>query len=227
MGKMKMGILSAFKGKIGTVVGQRWRGAVMFQRAYTDDVRQPNTEAQQVRKGIFRAMVQLSKGFYPAHVIGMREISIRKPTMTTDNEFFRVNKSKITASGIESVSVDFTGLIVAEGPVPSVHFNTPQFDTPLQVDVDFDDNMEVARTHEDDEVFVWVYCPDAKGGVLSEAAKRTDGSVSVKVPSYWNGMKVHVYGFVRSCGKPLAGGYRAFNPYQCSESTYLGTGNIG
>lgn len=227
MGKMKMGILSAFKGKIGTVVGQRWRGAVMFQRAYTDDVRQPNTQAQIIRKAIFKAMIELSKGFYPAHVIGMREISIRKPTMTTDNEFFRVNKEMVTASGIESVSVDFTGLMVAEGPVPGVHFYAPQFDTPLQVDVDFDDNMEVARTHEDDEVYIVVYCPDARMCVISAPAKRSDGSTSVKVPSFWNGMKVHVYGFVRSCGKPLEGGYRAFNPYQCSDSAYLGTGNIG
>ena len=147
MGKMRMGILSPFKGKIGTVVGAKWRGGVWYQRAYSDDVKNPRSDNQQIVRARFSALAELAHGFLTAHTLGFAADALARPTMTTGNVFFRRNWSHVTASGRESVNVDFTGLVCAAGPAVNVHFNAPQFDTPLQVDVDFDDNMaKTAKT---------------------------------------------------------------------------------
>lgn len=221
MGKMRMGILSPFKGKIGTVVGAKWRGGIWYQRAYSDDVKNPRSDNQQIVRARFSALAELAHGFLTAHTLGFAADALARPTMTTGNVFFRRNWSHVTASGRESVNVDFTGLVCAAGPAVNVHFNAPQFDTPLQVDVDFDDNMEVIGADSEDLVYVFVYCPDAKAGVLSTPAKRHDQTISVPVPSYWNGMKVHVYGFIKNWnGNPS-------RPNAVSDSMYIGTGNIG
>ena len=220
MGKMKMGILSPFKGKIGTVVGQKWRGGVWFQRAYTDDVKNPQSESQLITRARFRALSELVHGFLSAISIGYEREALARPTMTAGNLFVKRNWSHVTASGPESVNVDFTGLELSHGPAVRVNFTTPQFDTPLQVDMDFNDNMEVIGADANDEVYVFIYCPDAKAGVLFHV-KRQDETVSVPVPSYWNGMKVHVYGFVKNADS------NPVRPGAVSDSTYCGTGNIG
>ena len=218
MATVNCGILDGFYGKVGTVVGSFWKG-IPVMRAYVRRQHDAKSETQVVIRARFKAMMELVSGFLDASRIGLHDTAVSGP-MTEGNMFFVKNWDMVTASGVESVSVDFTGLTVAQGNLPGVHFNAPQFDTPLQVDVDFDDNMEYRGTSPDDEVYVFVYCPDAKCGVLSEPVKRSDGSVSVKVPSYWNGMKVHVYGFAK--GALDSGRYS-----QCSNSAYLGTGNIG
>ena len=218
MATVNCGILDGFYGKVGTVVGSFWKG-IPVMRAYVRRQHDAKSETQVVIRARFKAMMELVSGFLDASRIGLHDAAAAGP-MTEGNMFFVKNWDMVTASGVESVSVDFTGLTVAQGHLPGVHFNAPQFDTPLQVDVDFDDNMEYRGTSPDDEVYVFVYCPDAKCGVLSAPAKRSDESVSVKVPSYWNGMKVHVYGFAK--GALDSGRYG-----QCSDSAYLGTGNIG
>lgn len=62
-------------------------------------------------------------------------------------------------------------------------------------EVAFDTKEEIDKTSLDDQVYLFVYCPDTKGGILSAPVKRSVKSISIMVPSYWGGMKVHLWGF--------------------------------
>ena len=221
MGKMKMGILGDFRNKIGTVVGQRWRAGQYTTRAYVKDVRNPNTAKQQLWRARFKTLGTLGTEFQVATELGFRAILDKKPT-TAIGEFVRRNKEAVHANTVDSVTIDYADLVIAHGGLTNVRFGTPQFDTPQQVDVSFADNMGSGiHTSLTDIVYLFVYCPDAKCGILSDPVQRSERSVSCDVPAYWNGMKVHVYGFTMGADhdKKYTG--------RVSPSTYIGTGNIG
>ena len=221
MGKMKMGILGDFRNKIGTVVGQRWRAGQYTTRAYVKDVRNPNTAKQQLWRARFKTLGTLGTEFQVATELGFRAILDKKPT-TAIGEFVRRNKEAVHANTVDSVTIDYADLVIAHGGLTNVRFGTPQFDTPQQVDVSFADNMGSGiYTSLDDLVYLFVYCPDAKCGILSEPVQRSERSVSCDVPAYWNGMKVHVWGFTMGADhdKKYTG--------RVSDSVYIGTGNIG
>ena len=221
MGKMKMGILGDFRNKIGTVVGQRWRAGQYTTRAYVKDVRNPNTAKQQLWRARFKTLGRLAAEFQVACETGFRPLLSSKPT-TAVAEFVKRNSGAVHANTVDSVTIDYADLVVAAGGLVNVRFGTPQFDTPQQVDVSFADNMGSGiYTSLDDLVYLFVYCPDAKCGILSEPVQRSERRVSCDVPAYWNGMKVHVYGFTVGADhdKKYTG--------RVSPSTYIGTGNIG
>jgi len=221
MGKMKMGILGDFRNKIGTVVGQRWRAGQYTTRAYVKDVRNPNTAKQQLQRAKFSTLGKLAAEFQVASELGFRPLLSSKPT-TAVAEFVKRNKAAVHANTVDSVTIDYADLVVAAGGLVNVRFGTPQFDTPQQVDVSFADNMGSGiHTSLTDIVYLFVYCPDAQCGILSDGVQRNEHSASVDVPAYWNGMKVHVYGFTVGADhdKKYTG--------RVSPSTYIGTGNIG
>lgn len=218
MATVNCGILDGFMGKVGTVVGSFWKG-IPVMRAYTRNRHDARTESQLMLRKRFAALSELSSGFYQATLVGMHKVAVER-SLTEGNVFMEVNFDKVSATGTGTLNVDYTGLKVALGRLTGVHFDVPQFDTPQQVKVDFSANTECVGTHADDEVYVFVYCPDAKCGVLSEAVKRSEETTTVRVPSYWNGMKVHVWGFA-------VGAKVNERPFEPSESSYIGSGNIG
>lgn len=218
---MKMGILSDFRNKIGTVVGQRWRAGQYTTRAYVKDVRNPNTAKQQLQRAKFSALGRIATEFQVASELGFRPILDKKPT-TAVAEFVKRNSAAVHANTVDSVTIDYDKIVVAHGGLTNVRFGTPQFDTPQQVDVTFADNMGSGiYTADTDFVYLFIFCPDAKCGILSDPVQRSQRSLSVDVPAYWNGMKVHVYGFTVSADhdKKYLG--------RVSDSVYVGTGNIG
>lgn len=217
MATINRGILDGFFGKVGTVVGSFWKG-IPVMRAYVRRIRDRKNTPQMLIRARFATLADLSSAFMAATNIGLRNDAAKSRT-TESNVFVKKNWEAVHANTVDSVTIDYADLVVADGSLTGVRFGTPQFDTPQQVDVSFASNEECAKTSLDDQVFLFVYCPDAKCGVLSPAVKRSEHSISADVPAYWNGMKVHVWGFTLGAGLDNKG--------MMSDSTYIGTGNIG
>lgn len=65
MGKIKQGILGGFKGKVGSVVGQRINGE-WIMKAYQGDVKNPKSTAQNYYRSIFSKAAGILKSACPA-----------------------------------------------------------------------------------------------------------------------------------------------------------------
>ena len=90
MAKLHQGILGAFTGKVGTVVGYVWRGRQVV-RAYRKEINYPNTEDQRLEREWFVAMVRFAATARPALLLGLRERAARDQ-MTEGNAFVKMNK---------------------------------------------------------------------------------------------------------------------------------------
>ena len=219
MGIPTKGILAPFKNRIGTVVGRRWRAGRWTMNSYQGDVKNPRTTAQQIQRLRFSAAGQLGAAFYDAIDISLSYFLKTHPT-TQVGEFVKRNMPFITAAGPDSLNVDYTSLTLCKGTLPEAWFDAPGFDTPGRVKVDWSANLAMPSASPHDKVYVFVYCPDTKSGILSEAVERSAATMDIIVPADWNGLRVHLYGFATSDKTNRK------KPNAVSNSLYIGSGNI-
>ena len=217
MGKVQVGILDGFVGKVGTVVGSFWKGLPVM-RAYKRVVRDANTEAQQLVRTRFAAINSLAGAFHQALKLGLKQIA-RSKRLTEGDVFVQKNWECIHADTPGAATVDYTELVIADGSLPEVLFGNASFAEPLQVAVPMTDTTGVIGADAHDKVYLFVYSPEAGAGVISDGRNtRADESASVNVPAYWNGHRVHVWGFAIGAGPDNKG--------VISDSRYLGSGTI-
>lgn len=218
MGKVQQGILDGFIGKVGTVVGAFWKGKPVM-RGYKRIVRNPNTVDQRLTRLRFASIGRLAGAFLTAIREGFAAVA-RANQMTEGDIFVRRNWSHVRADVSGSATVDYEDLVIAQGNLPEIQYGNATFENPLQVDVPINDSASVIGTHRTDKAYVFVYSPEAGAGILSGTGVRVDEEVSIHVPAYWNGHRVHVYGF----GK--GGDENTQFAGVTSNSRYLGTGTI-
>jgi hypothetical protein len=110
-------------------------------------------------------------------------------------------------------------MVVAQGQLPEVLFGNASFAEPLQVAVSMTDTTGVEGADSHDKVYLLVYSPEAGAAVFSDGRNtRADESAAVNVPAYWNGHRVHVWGFAIGNGIDNKG--------VISNSRYIGSGTI-
>ena len=217
MGKVQVGILDGFVGKVGTVVGSFWKGLPVM-RAYKRAVGNPNTNAQQLVRTRFAAIGHLASAFLYAIRMGLKQVA-RSKKMTEGDVFVQLNWGCVHADTPGAATIDYTELVIAKGSLPEVLFGNASFAEPLQVAVSMTDTSGVIGADSHDKVFLFVYSPEAAAGIISDGRNtRADASASINVPAYWNGHRVHVWGFAIGAGSDNAG--------VISNSRYLGSGTI-
>lgn len=222
MSKNMKGILGAQYGKIGPVVGRKFREENVYS-AYQKNVFNPRSEAQTRHRARFRVLSTLSHDMACGAIFGFRTAA-KGTNLSPRNLFQKTNWDCVTATGAGTTMIDYTGIQVSKGGLSTVNFSQPSFDVPMHVAVDFEEFGAPCQRTENDRAFVYVYCPDAKQGILSSPTKLDEGKVELDVPSLWTGMKVHVWGFVRNEGP--ANVEKDIPAGECSPSNYCGTGNI-
>ena len=226
MSKNSGGYMGVQVGKLGPAVGSMWKGRNIF-RAYNPFVKNPRTEKQQLQRARFGVIAKLATSMSNVVNFGFASKASQERNLPRAL-FIRENMPCVHANTVDSVTVDYADLVVSRGGLDTPRFGTPQFDTPQQVAVSFSTAVVGCAT-DDDHVCLGVYCPDARECVFDKSAKRSDGSAVVDVPAYWNGMKVHVWGFALA-GVDEVTFIPNYNgnmyPGQTSDSVYIGTGNI-
>ena len=218
MGRISRSTLGMFRGKIGNVVTMIMRGR-NFVRIYVDEIANPNTDKQQIVRARFTKLGQLAANFLDAITQGFHYKAKQKKDFPA-NEFLRVNWEAVSASSPDDVTVNFAELKVAEGPTKEVTFGTVDWGSTehLEIAVTFNGNTSAAAGDADDEVYIFCYVPELGEGLLSSPAVRSAGEISLTVPTGWNGMVAHLWGF--SIGKTKKTNGKA------SDSAYIGHAEI-
>lgn len=223
MSKNIKGILGDQYGKVGPVVGRKFREENVYS-AYQKNVFNPRTEAQQIQRMKFKALSELAHNFACGAIFGFRTAA-KGTNLSPRNLFQKTNWPAITASSSDSLSVDYTGMMVSKGSLANVFFEGLNLDIPNTVSVPFSNAGAPCQRTTNDRAFIYIYCPDAKTGILSGEVKLDDGRIVVETPTSWNGLKVHVWGFTRNQGTDNV--ELGIPAGEASDSQYVGSGMIG
>lgn len=215
MGKIKQGVLGGFSGKVGAVVGSRWK-SVYYMRGLTDHVNDKNSLKQQAQ----RAKFAVAQAF--AHdVLGFvrygysPELGNRTPYNGLVSYLLR---HAMTGSGTDW-ELDFEKVMVSRGtltPVKqasaSVSGNTVSFT--------WTDNSGSGDAKATDVAMVLVYNKNTgEADYNTSAGVRSDGQCQFTLPAGWGSANLAVYL-----------GFRNTETGNCADSTCLinsGSTNAG
>lgn len=185
---MKNGAFGAFEGKLGPVVGYRWKG-VPCMRAAQRYVNNPRTAVQQEHRRQFRELSRLGSDMLEVARIGFRGQASERHT-TEYNCFLKANRQCV---GVEDggVSISYAGLKVADGVLDGVEFGEPAVGSDGMVSVGFGQDSGDGG----DYVLLYAFEPESRQGRLSLPVLRGRQAATVALPAEWRGSGVHLYGF--------------------------------
>lgn len=176
-------------GKEGEVIHSSWHGRA-YTRRMPATVANPQTEAQQAHRRAFAEISRLSAGMKNAHSIGLHWKAVREK-LNTHSVFRTLNKDCYGVDG-----VDYSRVRISFGTVSAVTVTSAAVDALGIVSVSFSSHH--APTEANDEVYLFVYCPDQREGRLAHPVGRGAGCISAELPAEWRGHVVHLYAFVKS-----------------------------
>ena len=210
MAKQTSGINGGFKGKVGNAVGYMWRGQWCV-RAKPREFHDAKTERQLEQRSLFKASVA-----FAGRLKEILRVGFQKPAMaahkTECNYFLMLNKRCLAwaptpqSSGqppsgrgaMEGLVVDYEHLRVSEGPVAPVAFtNVERGVMNDELRIEFEKNPEHRNCSGNDKVYVAAVCAEREEAVLSLPVYRRMKRITVVLPTEWEGMEVHLYGFVQ------------------------------
>ena len=208
----------AFKGRLGLNTASIVHG-VNILKGLPASVRNPRTSAQLDNRERFKTLSQLAAAFIGASNIGLKNKAKQYgPLVTICDAFMKANQGAVSVMGGEA-EVDYGSIKCALGNLPQAGFGNASFAEPQRVTVTYSTSADMPGSDAQDKVYMFIYQPDTKQGILSAPALRTTGSMDVRVPGSWTGLTVHVYGFAIGDGNDNKG--------KISDSSYIGTGIIG
>ena len=129
MGTINQGILGGFSGKVGSIVGFRWKSKY-YIRARAAKVSNPRTPKQQEQRGKFATAFNFLKNIKPFIRIGYKEFTRERSAFNSAMSYML--KRAVTGDG-KDVKIDFDRVLVSTGSLMPVFEGTATQDRDKKV----------------------------------------------------------------------------------------------
>lgn len=194
MGKISQGIWGGFSGKVGPVVGSRWRN-ICYIRSLAARVSNPNTARQRCQRGKFRTVVGFLKTILPYIQIGFSGYEQNKSAYNAAVSYLMCHA--FTGSG-EDAGLDFGKVRVSRGSL------TPAAGASVsrqggRVVFTWSDNSGEGDAAADDVALLLVYNKKRGDAIYSlSGTARSDCEASLPLPRGWEADELVVFLSFRS-----------------------------
>ena len=209
MGKYKKGILGAFSGKVGTVVGATWNG-IHYMRSLPTNRQDPKTEKQLAQRERFRLMTSFLRKFRPVVNIGFKHGA---GNMAATNRAMSYNIKNAISGDYPDFEIQFENLVFSRGDLTGGHNVIAESNAPGELTLTWTDNSGDGSAVAEDSVTVVLYSEERDTVFYRiHGAVRQDGSLSLMLPESFQGDTVETYLFFAGQGEEVT-----------SDSEYLGS----
>lgn len=201
MGKINQGIWGGFSGKVGLVVGCRWKN-IYYIRSRAARVSNPNTEKQRCQRGKFRMAVNFMKTILPFVQIGFSNYEQNKSAYNAAISYLM--RHAFTGSGANAV-LDYDRVRVCQGSLTSAVGASVSLQGG-NVKILWTDNGGDGDAADDDTAMVLVYNKTREEAVYNlSSASRASCFCLLRLPMGWEADELAIYlGFRSSDGKRLS-----------------------
>lgn len=203
MGKIEQGILGAFSGTVGTVVGSRWRG-IRYMRGKGPSTRTTSTVKQDQQRERFLVMVQFIKAMSVMVSLGFKKLAIN---MTTANAALSYNLKNGVMGTFPNFEVAYDMVLLSRGDLPNARSVTAEADVGPAVKFTWLNNAGSGKALNTDLVMVAAYCEAlnvAIFSILDNADNREKQLLTLNVSDF-AGLSVETYlTFFSLDGKEIA-----------------------
>lgn len=209
MGKINLGILGSFSGKVGNVVGGKWKG-ISYMRAKATSVRNPRTDGQVNQRTKFALVLAILKPITGFLRVGYKKYAIKQTAFNAAMSYILNNA--VTGSSSADYSVDLAKVLVSRGNLTGA-LNGVATSANGVVTLNWADNSGSGNATATDKALIVVLNPTRAESVFDTGGnQRVAGTEDITVPADWVGESVEVFlGFITEDGKDVA------------NSSYLGS----
>lgn len=234
-----------FNGKLGDAVGSKARKGYQVVKRAPVATKNPSTKAQIMQRTLFAACTFTAGAAPEGAIVGMRPYA-NGNGMSIRNAFSKILQKSgamvVSWSDVQQEAmthVEHSKVEYSRGNQPNVLAGPPQLDTPQTVEFSYNlGDLQPSMTN----LIVVIYCPDMKAWIVKKlTALSGTGTVSVLVPTSWNGMKVHIHCYTQCFENAdqknalynaeifgaTADVKAAESAAKYSRTLYVGSGNIG
>lgn len=209
MGTFKKGILGGFRGKVGSVVGARWRGKfVMRSLPEIDENRTPTEEQRKVREK-FSLVARFLNPMKPivGKYFGQKQGDKSPFNLATSYHI----KEAVLEVG-DDFTMDYPKVLISKGDLSGLQ--SPVLTAPAAnvLQLDYIDNSGQGLANADDQLLVVLYVALlGEYQLFTPAGTREETTVNLPLPQYWSGMEINAWAtFVDAQG------------HRAATSSYLG-----
>jgi Family of unknown function (DUF6266) len=200
MGTHKGGILGNFSGKVGAVIGSKWKG-IWVMRGLSDTKRGKPNPAQQAQQAKFALMV---KFLQPLSSLVGQTYDTSPAEMSGFNKAFSDNIRNAITGAFPALAIDYSKVILSKGVLPNVNTVAAASTVAGKLAFTWTDNSggTILPT---DTAFVAAYNADLNRWIfIQNAALRNAGTYSLDVTAF-SGKAVQTYiGFLSANGQSVS-----------------------
>jgi len=210
MGTFSKGILGGFSGKVGNVVGARWRGKDIMRSLPQRGTYLP-TQAQQDQRDRFKAVILF---LTPIKDILSAYFGKQQGDKSTFNLATGYHiKYALLPDPVEGYVIDYPKVLIGKGDLRGLSNGAVAPAANQELTITWDDNSGQGNASATDELVVVVYCETLDlFETANPAGTRDVTTVQMPLPAYWAAQQVQVWATFVTPDKKLA-----------ATSTFLGT----
>jgi len=211
MAKFKRGILGGFQGKLGTVVGTRWRG-INVMRALPEKVTNPNTIKQRQQRERFKLVSELMKKARPVIEVGFEQTG--SPNRTASNAAMSWNIKFGIKGSYPGQEFDFPQIRFAMGSLEGIN-GMQVTGTHEELTFSWSDNSGTMNATSEDQLIIVLYNEAKKELIYAlDLANRNAGTAILAIPESQQASELHVWFAMHNSERNIS-----------SNSVYLGKVN--
>lgn len=212
MGTYNKGILGAFSGKVGPVVGANWRGKDIM-RSLPKKSKRMATAIQLQQRQKFAMVTELLNGLQP---VIKRYYGSDGGLKTRRNQLMSYLLKEALVYNDPVFEWNYTKVMVSRGDLLGVNAGSVTASSGGVLDFSWIDNSAQGEAEATDKLVIVVYEPTSKTTIYSlNAGSRDAEAASLALPNYLSGLEVQVWVL-----------FAAANDKRFATSTYLGTVNV-
>ena len=203
MGKYEVGVLGNFDGKIGTVVGAKWKG-IEYMRHKGRKNKKPRTEAQLEQSARFRCVAKFVNRFSNLLMACYSDT----PEKTAINHAFADIYANALTGIYPAFSLDYSKVSISKGelhlgngPVAAAAGNGI-------IKFSWNDNSDGNDANATDKSVLAVYCPDLNQAIYTlSGAQRDSVSASLNVMNFTGKVVETWIAFISANGKRVSSSF--------------------
>lgn len=219
MGTIKRGILGGVSGKIGNVVGARWKG-IDYLRVLPASVSDAKSPAQITQRNKFAIVIKFLQPITEFIRIGFRGQAVKQSAF---NAAMSYNYHNALTGEYPDTVIDYTMAAVSRGNLPGAVNPVCASEEAAKVSISWEPNTSQGQAADSDVAMVVIYNPTLKEAIYSfNAGIRSDASISIDLPANFSGSDVYCYVCFVVLESALGGQARN----AISNSAYAGNVNV-
>lgn len=195
MSKFKQGVLGGFSGKVGSIVGSKWKGQNIM-RVIPASVSNPRTPKQLNVRSRFALMGHFLSTQRRLVSTGFKA---QAETLTAFNVAMQYNLANAITGEYPDLSIDFSQVKLSSGQLPVPSKMQAVVSSALSITLSWTDNSSMDLASASDLLMAGVYDPETGSGyTLSGVFKRSDAGGVLTLPDNWSGRAVELFLFMVS-----------------------------